>query len=393
MGLTRIERYLFRKAALSTLIAGGGLIGVLWVLRAVQEVDVIMNKGQGIVTYITMITLGVPTLAAAIAPLALLIGLVRTINALNADSELVVIHASGASRVTLLRPFLALSLLVGMFVLLLQLWVGPSSMAQLRTYVTQVRADLVSIIVREGVFSDVGDGMTFHIAGRAPGGLLKDVFIHDSRKPDEPQTYVAREGRIEKLGDSTFLLLNDGQVQSQSGRSQNLSTVDFDSYAFDLSTYGSARSEAQSQLEVPTLELMYPNAESSLYRHRPARFTAELNARLTGWLHALAVGMIVLAYLGDPLSHRQGQTLVVILCCTVAIGLRAIGVVAEGAARSSFAAIVIMWAMPISAIVVSAILIAFDLKAVPDGFVRWAEAFGGKVMDRLSSGRRGQVEA
>ena len=126
MGLALIERYIFKKIFIAVLSALGGLIGVLWVIRAVQQVDVVLNKGQGIFTYLKMTSLGVPTLAAAIAPIALLIGLIQTINALNNDSELVVIHASGASRVSLLKPFLALSLLVTAFVYVLHLWVGAS---------------------------------------------------------------------------------------------------------------------------------------------------------------------------------------------------------------------------------------------------------------------------
>ena len=39
MGLALIERYIFRKAFIAVLSAGVGLIGVLWVIRAVQQVD------------------------------------------------------------------------------------------------------------------------------------------------------------------------------------------------------------------------------------------------------------------------------------------------------------------------------------------------------------------
>ena len=92
MGLTLIERYIFKKALIAVLAAGGGLVAVIWVVRAVQQVDVLLQKGQGIFTYLNMTTLGVPTLAVAVAPLALLIGLIQTINNLNNDSELVVIQ-------------------------------------------------------------------------------------------------------------------------------------------------------------------------------------------------------------------------------------------------------------------------------------------------------------
>ena len=67
MGRSLLERYVFKKALLMVATALAGLVGGIWVVRAVQEVDVIMSKGQGIITYLTITTLGVPKLIAAVA--------------------------------------------------------------------------------------------------------------------------------------------------------------------------------------------------------------------------------------------------------------------------------------------------------------------------------------
>ncbi len=372
--LSLLERYVFRKALLAVTMAAAGLIGVMWVVRAVQEVDIIMNKGQGILTYLSMISLGVPTLAAAIAPLALVIGLVRTINGLNDDTELVVMHASGASRINLMKPFLATGGIVAIFVLVLQVWVGPASMSTLRDYVTNVRADLVSLIVREGTFSDVGDGMTFHIASRAPGGVLKGVFIQDSRGEKEVQTYLAETGIVTKVGEKAFLILDNGQIQRQPRTSDQVSTIKFESYAFDLTTYGSSnKNSAQSQMEVPTAQLFRPDPTNPLFRHAPERYRAELHIRMSGWLYPIAIAFVVLVFLGDPVSHRQGQQLVITVCCVNAIGMKALAVVAEGAARDTDIAIAALWLLPLSAIAISVTLLATDRKALPDSVRRSVE--------------------
>lgn len=371
---------MFKKAAFATFGAAGGLVAVIWVVRAVQEVNILLNKGQGIVTYLTMISLGVPTLTAAIAPLALLIGLVRTINQMNSDTELVVLHASGASRTTLLRPFLAVSLMVAAIVLVLHTIAGPASMAKLRGYITEMRADLVSVVIQEGRFIEVGDGLTFHVAARAPGGILQGVFIQDARDPELSQTYLAERGTVAKVRDDAFLILENGQIQRKNAGSNNVSTIRYDSYAFDLSTYGGSTVAELSQMELPTSELINPSPDSTLYKAAPGRIRAELHTRLTGWLHALAVGMLVLVYLGDPISHRQGQTLVVFACCSVAIGTKGLAVVAEGAARDSTLAIAALWVLPLIVIALSIALLIADKKALPDNVSASAERFGRKAL-------------
>lgn len=365
MGLNLIERYIFKKAFVAFLIAGGGLVGVLWVVRAVQTVDVILSKGQGILTYLQMTTLGIPTLAAAIAPLALLIGLVRTIGALNDDSEMVVMHASGASRISLLKPFLALSLLVTLLVYVLHLWAGPASMQELRSFITKVRADLVSVVVREGAFQDIGTGLTFHVAERAPGGTLRGVLITDTRSEKENFTYLAREGLVTKEDDKAYLVLRDGQIQRRGKGENNLSIVRFTSYAFNLSSFSGGPQEAgRSQREVPTMNLIFPDPKDPLYKAFPERYTAELHTRLTGGLYPLMVGFIVLAFLGMPHSHRQGQAVLVTLACLDIVGLRALTIIAEGAIRGNPAWIWVTWLVPLAAMAFAVWLIWRDKAAV-----------------------------
>ncbi len=376
MGLTLIERYIFRKAFFAFLTAAAGLVGVLWIVRAVQEVDVLLNKGQGIATYLTMTSLGVPTLAAAIAPMALLIGLIQTINTLNNDSELVVIHASGASRVSLLKPFVVLSLLVSLGVYSIALWAGPMSMQTLRGYITKVRADLVSVVVREGKFQDVGKGLTFHIAARAPGGILKGVFILDGRNEKETFTYLAKEGAISKIEDKAYLVLSDGQIQRLTNATNNLSIIDFNSYAFNLSNFsGGSAGKAISQTEVPTMGLLFPDKEDWLYKHAPGRYQAELHTRLTSGLYPILVGLLLLAYLGNPNSHRQGQTIVITVACTAIIGLRGMSLVSENALRHEPFMIYLVWGIPLFSIATALVYLITDRIVIPPELISKVEGY------------------
>lgn len=375
MGFSLIERYIFRRALVAVLTAAAGLIGVLWVVRAVQTVDVIMNKGQGILTYLQMTTLGVPTLAAAIAPLALLIGLIRTTEHLNDESELVVMHASGASRLSLLKPYLALSLLVAITVYFLHLWAGPTSMQTLRKFVTEMRADLVSLVVQEGTFQDVGSGLTFHVASRSPGGGLNGVLIVDGRRDKETLTYLASEGGIAQNDGQTYLVLKSGQIQRLENETKALSVVKFNSYAFNLSSFSGGKGDSgRSQMEISTAELLNPDPEDPMYQLRPGRFRAELHTRLTGGLYPLMVGLLILAYIGTPNSHRQSQTLVITAACLLILVLRGTTIVAEGALRTNENALFVVWLVPLLTMAVASYLLATDRSAFPPELVTKTEA-------------------
>lgn len=380
MGLSLIERYVFRKALLALLTVSGGLIGVIWIVRAVQEVDVILNKGQGILIYLQMTTLGVPTMAAAIAPLALLIALLQTINNLNNDSELVVMHASGASRISLLKPFLALSLLTALVVYVLALYAGPHSMRTLRSFITQVRADLVSVIVREGQFREIGEGLTFHVAERAPGGRLKGILILDARDAKETLTYLAQDGVISTVGEKTFLILENGEIQRLNTETESISVIKYQSYAYDLSGLsGNRTSGVVSQSEIPTSQLFRPDTNAKLYKAFPERYRAEFHKRMATGLYPIVVGLLVLVFVGNPNSSRQGQGIAIGATAALVVVLRAAAIVAEGALRSTLSAAVLVWGIPLLTILIASIFLATDRSPLP----KQAQAKLVAVFDRL----------
>ena len=82
-----IERYIFKKAGLATLVTLGALVGVVWIVQALKGVDIIANKGQTIFAYLALTTLVVPNLIQAVIPVALLISCIYAINTMNTNTE------------------------------------------------------------------------------------------------------------------------------------------------------------------------------------------------------------------------------------------------------------------------------------------------------------------
>ena len=363
---TILDRYIFRRALRSTLSAAGGLVGVVWTVEAVQRLDVLLTKGQGILTYLKMTTLGVPLLAAAVLPVALLIGVMQTVSQLNQDSEHVVLHASGASSRSLLRPLLALALLLSVLTYVLQLSIAPSAMRELRNMVTQVRADLVSVIVQEGTFHPVSGGLTLHVGRRLPGGGLEGLLIQDRRDPDEAITYTARSGTIAEDGSQTqardtYLLLSDGSIQRARKGEGRVSVISFQSYAFSLSSFtGGGRKPIYKRMETPTSELISPDPENPLYKRSPARFAWELHGRLTGGLWPFVVVLACVAFLAVPVSNRDRQMGTAVGLVLAVVVLRGTTITAEASLREWEGGTPILWAVPLLAILAFAALIRLD---------------------------------
>ena len=182
--MTLIERYIFKKAGVSTLIVLFSLAGVVWVVQALKEIDIINNKGQTILAYLSLTSLAVPNLILAVIPVALLLSTIHTISSMNTNTELVVVTASGSSNWTIAKPMLILALLCSLFAGLVGHYLSPISLVKLKQQLTDIRADLVTVIIREGSFNSIEGGLTFHIAERGAGGILRGILIADDREED-----------------------------------------------------------------------------------------------------------------------------------------------------------------------------------------------------------------
>jgi lipopolysaccharide export system permease protein len=369
-----IERYIFKRALFATTIATLSLTGVVWVVKAFQDVDLVTSKGQSVLLYLYMTTLGVPTLIAVILPIAMLLGVMNCINGMNNDSELVVINASGASQSVILRPFLALGTLIALIVMMISLYYGPASLSTLRNFVTQVRSDLVSVLIKEGEFNKIGKNLIFHIAERANGGVLKGVFVQDERSKKEIFTYLAREGSIIKQDGNAYMLLKDGEIQRTSRKTSNISIIKYDSYAFDLSSLSGAKQSGSSLEELSTSELIYPNKNSQNFKKRPGAMRAEFHNRVTSGLYPFAFILIVLAISGRARSTRQGYATAIAMAFFLCIALRGGSIVAVNGSRSNQDLIALIYILPAIGIIIPSIYLFMGKQmAMPKFAQNWLD--------------------
>ena len=81
--------------------------------------------------------------------------------------------------------------------------------------------------------------MTFHYRERGPSGELLGIFMLDRREEGQNNVYLAETGIAAKVGDQNYLVLETGTIQRQDKGSETPAMIVFDSYALDLSHFGS----------------------------------------------------------------------------------------------------------------------------------------------------------
>ena len=352
-----IERYILKIAFNAFAACLVALTGVIWITQALKEIDLLTGKGQTVLVFLTVTGLSIPALVTVISPVALFIAVIYTLNKLNGDSELIVMSAAGMEPRRLIRPFVALSALVCALMGFTTIYLMPASFQELRDLVTKIRADFVANMVKEGQFTTLDNGITFHYRERS-GDALLGIFMQDRREQDKTIVYLAERGQTLESGGQDYLVLEKGSVQRQQPSSRDSSIVAFERYAVDLSAFNQENGEVvYKPRERSTTELLFPDDAEFYYQYQAGRFRAELHDRLSAWLYPLAMMMIAFAALGDPRTTRQGRGVAVAAAVVGVAVLRIAGFAASNAAVRTPLGVAAIYAAPLSAMLISAVLI------------------------------------
>jgi lipopolysaccharide export system permease protein len=353
-----VERYILKIALTAFLVCLLGLTAVIWITQALRELDLMTGQGQTLAIFMLVTALSLPALIAIIAPVALFIAAIYTLNKLNGDSELIVMSAAGMSPRRLMRPFVWLAAGVAVVVAVMTVFVIPNSFNQLRYLITQIRADFVANLVREGQFTEIDRGVTFSFRERS-GEALMGIFMQDRRDAQRTLVYIAEVGQITSVDDNSYLVLERGSVHTQSPGATDSSIVAFERYAVDLSAFAPEGDLTfYKPRERTTTELFTLDESDPVYAAIPGRFRSELHDRLSSWLYVLAMTAIAFAALGEARTTRQGRGMAIAAAIVAVVALRIAGFAATSAAARSDFAVVLVWALPIAAIAAS---LAFSL--------------------------------
>ena len=386
--MTLFSRYLFRQTTNAFLVILLTLTLVVWLATALKELSLITSRGQGFLLFMQMTMLSLPSLMALIAPNAMLMAALYTLDRMNGDSELIVMTAAGAPIWRIGAPLLAFASIVALAVLLANLFLTPASMRALRSFITHVRADLISQVIQPGRFSSPETGLTFHIRDRSLNGDLLGLLVHDERDPKQVMSYLADRGRIINNDEGSYLVMLGGYVHRYNGdaKGKEVQIVAFDQNMIDLSEF-SPKDSADKELrprEKYTGDLLNPDMTNRATRRSYPQLRAELHDRLATPLYPLVFAFVAIALLGHARTTRESRWAQILVAFGIAVALRVAGITAGNLVALNAWAIALVYGIPLGAIIVAAWAahvkmapelrsrLSFELKFQPKKIKFWA---------------------
>ena len=237
------------------------LTAIAWTVRAANFLDLIVDSGFSIKTYIFYSMLNLSSIITKFIPLSFLLALTLSIIKFDKQNEFMILWTSGLKKIKMVNFVFFVSILFVLIQLFFSTLVSPYFLEKARLVIRSSSLETFSAVVKSKDFSDTFKGTTFYIDKKKTNNEINKIFIRDVSKKlsvitdtqDEAKdvTIVANSGYI----DGSKLTLSNGSIQSINfdGKIKNIIFSKLDLVLDNLSTRTIKQLKIQ---ETPTISLL-----------------------------------------------------------------------------------------------------------------------------------------
>lgn len=334
--MDRLTWYVFRQTLMVTLSVGVIFSAAVWLLQSLRLVDLIVNRGLSIGLFLYLAVLILPRFVDVVLPIAIFTAVVFVYAKLIAESELVVMRASGMSQWALAKP----ATMIGATGLIILYAMGfyflPASNRAFKDLQFEIRDKFATALIQEGVFNTLSDTLMVYVQQRDSKGDLLGLLIENTSDKDKPITISAERGALVDTSEGPRILMVNGTRQQFDRLTGKLSSLSFKSYTLDLSDVQNAPTLRDRQPDELYLSELLDNLNNQA-------IVVELNMRLTGPLMALSMAAIPILCLLPGEFNRRGQARRILVAIAIALAMEIVDVGLTNLARSTMAVIPLIY--------------------------------------------------
>ena len=204
---------------------------IAWTVRAVNFLDLIVENGHSVKTYLLFSLLNITNIITKFIPVSFLFSLIFSILKFERQNELTILWMTGVNKIRVVNLFFLISILALIIQLSFATFITPNSLNKSRSLIRLSDFDSVSSVIKINDFSDSFKNLTFYVQSKNQNNEMKNIFIRDegsflkslvaSKEKSMNTTVIAKTGFINKKK----LILTDGLIQTQDkeGKLNNVS--------------------------------------------------------------------------------------------------------------------------------------------------------------------------
>lgn len=331
--LSIFDKYVLKIVFASTWIVAISLTIIVLLTQSIRFLELVIGSDASSSYFLLLMGLAVPKFLEAVLPIAFAIGTIFTCYRLILDREMIIMYAAGLPALRLARPFIIFAGFMMIVQFVMSSYIAPLAVDNLQKVRSDVKSHYATLLFREGVFNEIGSGITAYVEQRIGLNELKNLMINDDSgqfNKGKATTIIARRGIVDSSDNGQTLLIFDGtQYQRDLGTNQ-ISRLDFERYTLDIPVADQTIGTRWREPDERTLHELFisKNTTNPTDLKKRFEFLAEAHRRIsTPFLYA-SYAAIISAFLLLGSWNRRQQSSHVIKAGAAVIVLQALHIVA-----------------------------------------------------------------
>ena len=307
-----IDRYVIREILPPFGLALGLFTFVLAINPMLGSAKDLLAKGIPAPTVGLLLVLLVPQALSLTIPMALLTGLLMALGRISGDRESVALLACGVSPVRLLRPVMAVALVVAAADMFILMKVKPDANQTWREITFGHLAEKTAADIKPRIFFEQFPGLVLFVGDTAPGGAWSQVLLADTKDPATPIVTLADSGRLDVNREErqvSLILANATQYTPGRDDPQAYNTVRSNPLTIKI-TAESVFGAGDIAYPRGFPEMGYGQLKAQADRNRAAGISAHNEIMHMQQMFSFPAACLVLALLGLPVglsTRKEGR--------------------------------------------------------------------------------------
>ena len=254
-----MKKIIFKKLSneilIFFLVSSLALTLIVWVIQAVNYLDIVTEDGHSYEVYFKHTILSLPKLFSELLPFVFFISVFYIISIYEENNQLLIYWTHGVTKKEFINKIIKFSLFYFIIQLTLSIIIIPYTNNVSRSFIRSSTMDFFPNLIKPKKFIDTVENLTIFIESKDKEGFYKNLILKDDSNPLISQIIIAKYGKIILKNSQKILLLNDGQI-IQANTKKETTTFGFEETQFDLQKYSTKTTKFPKIQELETAKLI-----------------------------------------------------------------------------------------------------------------------------------------
>ena len=211
-----MNKLIYRKLSLDIfsffLLSSIAITSIVWVIQAVNLLDIVSEQGHGIKVYFYYTSLNLPKIFSKLLIFTYFLTLFIILSRYEENNELIVFWTNGIRKITFINFIGIISLFFVFLQLLFNLLIVPYTQNLKQEFLKTSSIEFFPELIQEKKFSNLTKSLTIFVEENQKNGILKGIYIKEKLTDDESKIIIANKGKlINNNGEFVFKLF-DGKI-------------------------------------------------------------------------------------------------------------------------------------------------------------------------------------